>query len=441
MEKCKSKLNIVMVMLAVLLTVSVLSLCIGMGDILAAGDTERQTVTINLSNRNLEENVKFEANNMFPGDSQTQFYRVIVAFENLATVHFGVEVEEGYEKLGEVLQLRVVLLESEREEILYEGSINDLVSSLEHTLAPNSGEKTEELCYEIEAYLETDVTNEYQGKILLADFSWWIEETSDSPENDNSGDSSGSEESGNSSETDDMDKGVVSPETGDESNMMLWFGTLCLSFVVLLVFVLRKKKVPIGCAERVSMQGWGSERRHTAGRFYGRMAGGIAVIVILMLCLGILTFALGYHIVTVEKNLFETGRVSINVNGGEPVIAEEEFLFEPGMTVVKNFYLENTGTCDVYYRLYFTNIEGELSNVLEVTVQDGDKILYSGIPSKLKRSVDAADDLLKEGEKRELTVSFHMPEKLGSEIEGSETAFDLEVEAVQAVNNPDGLFD
>ncbi|UKI20567.1 MAG: hypothetical protein L6V89_05585 [Oscillospiraceae bacterium] len=142
-----------------------------------------------------------------------------------------------------------------------------------------------------------------------------------------------------------------------------------------------------------------------------RLTGGIIAIIILAVCLCITTFALVYASVSVENNRFHTGEVKINLNDGKPVIQEHEFIFEPGMTVVKDFFVENDSTWDVYYRLYLDNVSGGLADVLTVTIKDGDKVLYSGTANKLtKQNVAAADDTLKIGQRRNLTAVFHYPE-------------------------------
>ena len=135
-----------------------------------------------------------------------------------------------------------------------------------------------------------------------------------------------------------------------------------------------------------------------------KLTGGIVAIVILALCLCITTFALVYASVSVNNNIFHTGEVKINLNNGKPVIQEHEFLFEPGMTVVKDFFVENESTWDVYYRLYLDNVSGGLADVLTITVKDGDKTLYSGTANELTRqNVLAADDTLKVGQRRDLS--------------------------------------
>jgi len=173
-----------------------------------------------------------------------------------------------------------------------------------------------------------------------------------------------------------------------------------------------------------------------------KLTGGIVAIIVLAVCLVITTFALVYASVSVENNLFRTGEVKINLNDGEPVIREHEFLFEPGMTVKKDFFIENESTWDVYYRLYFDNVSGGLADVLEITVKDGDKVLYSGTANELtKKNVVAADDTLKIGQKRNLTVYFHFPEEKGNETQNLDLTFTMCAEATQTKNNPNKLFD
>lgn len=173
-----------------------------------------------------------------------------------------------------------------------------------------------------------------------------------------------------------------------------------------------------------------------------RLTGGIVAIIILALCLAITTFALVYATVSVENNLFHTGGVRINLNNGKPVIQEHEFLFEPGMTVKKDFFIENESTWDVYYKIYFDNVSGGLADVLTVTIKDGEKTLYSGTANELTRAnVIAADDTLRIGERRNLTVIFHFPEEKGNEVQNLDLTFTMCADATQTKNNPNRLFE
>ena len=173
-----------------------------------------------------------------------------------------------------------------------------------------------------------------------------------------------------------------------------------------------------------------------------KLTGGIVAIIILAICLAVTTFALVYATVSVENNLFRTGEVKINLNDGEPVIREHEFIFEPGMTVTKDFFIENESTWDVYYKIYFDDVSGGLADVLEVTIKDGDKTLYSGTANELTRqNVIAADDTLKIGQRRNLTVVFHYPENSGNDTQNLDLTFTMCAEATQTKNNPNKLFD
>lgn len=173
-----------------------------------------------------------------------------------------------------------------------------------------------------------------------------------------------------------------------------------------------------------------------------KLTASVAAIIVLAVCLCITTFALVYSAVAVEDNLFQTGEIKINLNDGKPVIEEHEFLFEPGMTVEKPFFIENQGTWDVYYKLYFDKVEGGLADVLEVEIRDGSAVLFAGKISDLtKERVGAADDILKFKERRELTVSFHFPEEAGNTAQNLYLSFVLKADAVQTKNNPDRLFD
>ncbi|MBE6638571.1 MAG: hypothetical protein E7616_03820 [Ruminococcaceae bacterium] len=173
-----------------------------------------------------------------------------------------------------------------------------------------------------------------------------------------------------------------------------------------------------------------------------KLTGGIVTVIVLATCLAVTTFALAYTTVLVEYNVFHTGKVEINLNNSEPIIREDEFLFEPGMTVKKDFFIENNSTLDVYYKIYFGNVEGTLKDILEIKILEGDMVLWSGTAAELHRKgVAAADDTLAIGEKKWLTVLFHFPETAGNEMKNATLSFDLCADAVQTKNNPNKLFE
>lgn len=173
-----------------------------------------------------------------------------------------------------------------------------------------------------------------------------------------------------------------------------------------------------------------------------KLTSGIIAIIVLAICLCLTTFALVYTTVSVDNNVFTTGIIKINLNDSKPVIKEHEFLFEPGATIVKDFFIKNDSSWSVYYRLYLDNVEGGLADVIEITIKDGDRVLYTGVASEYTRdNMLAADDILGWGERRDLTIAFHFPETAGNSVQNATLSFDICAEAVQTKNNPNKLFD
>ena len=173
----------------------------------------KKAATIELYNKQPEENTAFAVSNMFPGDSETKYFRVRVSYHDKITVHYKATVRPGYEKLAEVLKVRVNLLSTG--ETMYDGLMRDMPESLTHKLASKKS-TTDELYYEITAYLDTSVGNDYQNKDLIADFEWWVEGT------------------GNLDD---------SPQTGDTSSIWLWAVLAAGSLgVMILLLVVRRRK-------------------------------------------------------------------------------------------------------------------------------------------------------------------------------------------------------
>ena len=171
----------------------------------------KKAATIELYNQQPEENTPFQVGNMFPGDTETKYFRVRVSYHDTITVHYKATVRPGYEKLAEVLKVRVNLLSTG--EMLYDGLMRDMPESLTHKLASKKS-TTDELYYEITAYLDTSVGNDYQNKNLIADFKWWVEET------------------GN----------LDSPKTGETVTALLGISLAAAISLVLLLLVARKRK-------------------------------------------------------------------------------------------------------------------------------------------------------------------------------------------------------
>ena len=112
-----------------------------------------------------------------------------------------------------MLKVKIRLLSTG--ETMYDGLMRDMPESVTYKLA-SAKSTTEELYYEITAYLDTSVGNEYQNKDLIADFRWWVEET------------------GN------LDP---SPKTGDSTNIVVWaLLAFCTGSILIFLLVTRRRK-------------------------------------------------------------------------------------------------------------------------------------------------------------------------------------------------------
>ena len=170
----------------------------------------KKAATIELYNKQPEENTPFQVGNMFPGDAEIKYFCVRVSYHDKITVHYKATIRPGYEKLAEVLKVRVKLLSTG--EMLYDGLMRDMPESLTHKLASKKS-TTDELYYEITAYLDTSVGNDYQNKDLIADFRWWVEET-----------------------------GNLGPKTGDSSGILLWIAAAAVSGAVCIFLIISHKR-------------------------------------------------------------------------------------------------------------------------------------------------------------------------------------------------------
>ena len=174
------------------------------------GDTSSAAV-LTLYNMKADDNIPYKVENMFPGDSETKYYCVRVSQKDTLTVRFNAFVQPGYEKLAEVLKIRVKLLTTG--DLLYDGIIKDMPESLDCKIVTTQS-TVKDLYYEVTAYLDTSVGNDYQNKKLVADFKWWTEDSSSLGDN---------------------------PYTGDTFNILLWISVAAGS---LLIFVLLLAKRP-----------------------------------------------------------------------------------------------------------------------------------------------------------------------------------------------------
>lgn len=166
---------------------------------------------IALHHRKPEDNTPFQVTNMFPGDAETKYYCIQVSHKGDVVVRYRADVRPGCEKLAEVLRCRVTLLTTG--ETLYDGLMRDMPKSLDHSLYTSTSTSSE-LYYEITAYLDTGVGNDYMDKTLIADFRWWVEET------------------------DNLDP----PQTGDAFNPWIWIGIAAASLFMMIILLWNRRR-------------------------------------------------------------------------------------------------------------------------------------------------------------------------------------------------------
>ena len=139
---------------------------------------------------------------------------------------------------------------------------------------------------------------------------------------------------------------------------------------------------------------------------------------------------------------FGLSDLEVSLNGGTPVFDGTDLNIEPGTILRREFTIENLGASDVYFRIYMTGVSGTLRDVLIFCVYDGEQMLYSGSAAQMtKEHTDRSDSVLASGETRTLVIEAEMPITAGDAYQNGDLLFDLVLDAVQAKNNPDGVFE
>ena len=152
--------------------------------------------------------------------------------------------------------------------------------------------------------------------------------------------------------------------------------------------------------------------------------------------LGVISFFLGQRVVDPDGSILGTGELRVNLNDGKPLVTEADVI-GPGCDVEKTFFVENLGNYDAWYKVYFENPDGVLADIVEVCIRDGGKVCLEGKVSELtEKRVGAMEDRLLKGERKTLTITFHIPETYGNEIQKQNVTFRLGARAVQADSNP-----
>ncbi len=181
---------------------------------------------------------------------------------------------------------------------------------------------------------------------------------------------------------------------------------------------------------------------------YRKLVVRITLIVILIIMMAVTTYAYVASVLRVADNTFSTGLVDIDLNGGNPIV-HGIGLIEPGGTYLANFYVKNNATdpLGVWYKIYFTDVAGYLSQVLEVSLytaddngEMGEALWENKTMAEINENVDAFEEKLLPNERIDFIIKFHYPEEAGNDGMGKDLSFNIKADATQVKNNPNKEF-
>ena len=171
----------------------------------------------------------------------------------------------------------------------------------------------------------------------------------------------------------------------------------------------------------------------------------IVTVVLLSIGLTVTSFALASSIAQIQNNRFSMSMgVELTINDGKPVVDVTDMVYEPGGTYVSEFPIANLGTFDVWYRIYFTNVEGALKDHIIVTVKENEengKVLCSGKMSEL--SADQVEvGTLEANQQKTLTIEFYFSHEADNSAQGQTVSFNITANATQKQHqpNPDAAY-
>ena len=417
-------------MLCILLVLS------GAGLAIVSTAPQDDSPSLELYKNHAKDNEPFQVSNMVPGDKVSQDFTVRIHHKDQVTLYFKGLITKQSKDLGDVLQVRVTDKNSGK--IICQGTFNTINNKEYSQEIAQSGNGQTDVTYQVDAWLDTSVGNAYQKAFLDADFQWYgkddgsTEPTQPADNPTTPTDPTKPSQSGGSSGS--GSHGGLTARTGDTAHIVLWcvFAICALAIIILLIKSRRDKKLA------------GEDLDDSDSETHKKLRRSMFIAVLLALMLGVTTFALITSMVEVKDNHFDTGVVKINLNDGKPVISEDEYLFEPGMRVVKDFFIENEGSIDAYYKIYLEDVKGDLADVLQLTIREKgtDKILYQGTAKELTRGSAAVDEaVLSAGERKDLTIRFYFPKERGNEAQDKTLSFKMGATATQVRNNPDHSFE
>ncbi len=185
-----------------------------------------------------------------------------------------------------------------------------------------------------------------------------------------------------------------------------------------------------------------------------RIVMGIAVLSLCVL-LAATAYAFGLFQVELLNNYFHTGTIAVSIVMEEdPDGADltDTFYYEPGMTVRGNFTvrdykfddegnkIESTDENGIYYRIYFSHLDGELANIMQARIYKPDGTpIYSGLAKDLSSPSNFPAIHIpyqENGNSHSYTLELHYPKLAGNDTQKQTMTFALAVKATQSTANP-----
>lgn len=352
---------------------------------------------------------------MLPGDSVTQRYCLRVYHKKDVTLQFSLRNLRDTDSLGEKLCLRV---QQQDGPTLWDGPLRELTSVGVRLTLPADSRRYTDVWYIITAYLPTDTGNDYQNidTALMVDFEWQAEETE--------------------ALTGPSGSGMVPlpavphlPQTEDALHLMALLAALAGSGVLLLLLLHRRST---GRAQV------GADAPQQDDQQMKTLLRSLLIAAALTWLLVLTTYAMTLADLRLPNNQFQTGTVQISLQKGEirPISLADQRM-EPGKTLTQTFTVTNTGTAEIYCRLYLSRAQGGLLDDVQFAVFADDVPIFEGSAARLTdRTACSLPDTLDPGETCGLRVQILMPTAAGNAAQADWLEYDLTVDATQTLHNP-----
>lgn len=122
------------------------------------------------------DNQRFEAGNLFPGDSVTKYFCVKAYHDADVTLFFRADITDETKSLGNVLHIKVTHMETGK--VLCDAPFAAINGKEFSELLKQNAQDETTAYYQVDVSLDTSVGNDYQAARLQADFSWYVKDES-----------------------------------------------------------------------------------------------------------------------------------------------------------------------------------------------------------------------------------------------------------------------